>query len=181
MDLDDYPLLNEPNVMLVALKTATAHPAEPGQCIDMLLRDLRRVGHEVPEDLAPLRRRVAAAFHYLCIAGLLDPDEDGRCTLTERGRKVLDEHPAGIDASVLVVFPEFRSYVRSRRTTRDEDEGRSGAVEPKRSYNDGWAAFMEGRGITDNPYPFDANEHLEWENGWCEARDETSGPNRASD
>lgn len=175
MDLDDYPLLNEPNVMLVVLKTATAGPVEPAQCVDRLLGDLHRIGHDVPEDVAPmLHRRVAGAFHYLCVAGLLDPDEEGRCILTERGKKVLEEHPAGIDASVLVAFPEFLSYVRSRRTTQDEDEGRAGPVEPKGAYDDGWAAFMSGRGITDNPHPFDTREHLDWENGWCEARDETS-------
>lgn len=172
MELDDYPLLNEPNVMLMALKAATSGRVAPERCVERLLEHLKRIGSGIPESPEPLRRRVAMVFQYLAVAGLLDPDEEGLYTITDRGRRMLEQYPAGLDSSVLVAFPEFRSYLRGRRTTWEEDEGIGRPVEPKPAYDEGYAAFLQGLGLTDNPNPSDSIDHLEWENGWSEARDE---------
>lgn len=169
-DLDDYPLLNESNVMLVALKAAAVTPVLPEDCVRRLLRALERAEIPPPPDMTHLRRQVAAAFRYLCIAGLLDPDEEGRCTLTPRGEEMLATHPHGIDCSVLIRFPEFRAFVDRQPPFAHYDEPPPASA-PSPAYEAGYAARGAGRALSDNPYEFDTHGHLEWENGWCEARD----------
>ena len=63
--------------MLLALKAATLAPAAPEDCLRLLEKNLRQVHKDLPSDKAALQYCVANAFHYLCIAGLLDPDQDG--------------------------------------------------------------------------------------------------------
>ena len=52
MDLDDYPLLSEPNVMLLALKAATLAPAVPEDCLRQLEKSLRQIHKELPADMS---------------------------------------------------------------------------------------------------------------------------------
>ena len=174
MDLDDYPLLSEPNVMLLALKAATLAPAVPEDCLRQLEKSLRQIHKELPADMSALQHRVATAFHYLCIAGLLDPDEDGRGTITQRGKDMLRDYPKGIDSSVLVAFPEFRSFIHNPRSLSPQASDEP-PVEPAREYDEGYSAGSKGGYLTDNPYDFETLAHLEWENGWCEAQDEIFG------
>jgi hypothetical protein len=174
MDIqEEYPLLNEPNIMLIALKTARRGPVTPEDCVRELEANLTRAHEAPPEDGDLLLHRVTAAFRYLCVAGLLDPDETGSCAITERGRDVLMDNPTGVDPSVLMAFPEFRSYVARpnpfKRTADYET-----ITEPSKEFDEGYVAHHAGLGLTDNPYEFDTFGHLEWENGWCDARDEPS-------
>lgn len=172
MDLDDYPLLNEPNIMLIALRSALKSPAAPDDCMARLLKSLRHAGESPPPDLAPLRRRVSTAFRCLSIAGLLALTEGSRYAITQRGRQVLRDHPTGVDSSVLVSFPEFRSYIH--RPRREKQEGAEAHPSPRAlsPYDEGYSAYLHGREITDNPYEYDATGHMEWENGWSEAHEE---------
>lgn len=172
-DDDEYPLLNEPNIMLVALRTAARAPITPEDCIQELKANLMLAHEEAPADATLLPLRVVAAFRYLCVAGLLDPDETGRCTMTERGREALCENPNGIDSSVLMMFPEFRSFVARPNPFREQAEAPA-VPEPTTQFDDGFDAYQASKGLTDNPYEFDTFAHLEWENGWCEARDQAS-------
>lgn len=176
MDFDDDPLLNDSNVMLVALRTATQAPTTPDACLARLNRIIRRAGATEAGSPAELHKLVKRAFHYLCMAGLLDPDQDGVCTITKRGRDVLRDHPTGVDFSVLEAFPEFRSYLRHPWPDRDEEGEFGPGVEPKMAYDQGFAAFKLGQPLTDNPHDSDTVNHLEWENGWFEARKENSRP-----
>ena len=170
---EEHPLLNEPNIMLIALKTALRAPATPEDCIRELEANLKRAHESPPTDAGLLLHRVTAAFRYLCVAGLLDPDENGRCTITERGRDVLLDNPSGVDPSVLMTFPEFRSYIARPNPFRAEEDPPA-VPEPSGEFDKGYEAFRAGLGLTDNPYEFDTFAHLEWENGWCDARDEAS-------
>jgi hypothetical protein len=170
---EEYPLLNEPNIMLIALKTAVQAPATPEDCVRELETNLKLAHEAPPADADLLLHRVTAAFRYLCVAGLFDPDEAGRCTITERGRDVLLDNPNGVDSSVLMAFPEFRSHI-ARPNPFGPEADQPSAGEPRAEFDEGFEAFHAGRGLTDNPYEFDTFAHLEWENGWCEARDEQS-------
>lgn len=170
---EEYSLLNEPNIMLVVLRKAAQGPTVPEDCVGEIEANLRRTGEQAPADATLLPQRIAAAFRYLCIAGLLDPDETGRCTLTKRGRDVLLEHPNGIDSSILMMFSEFRSFVARPNPFRESGEGPA-ASEPSLQFDRGFEAYRAGKGLTDNPYEFDTFAHLEWENGWCEARDQAA-------
>ena len=167
-DLDEFPLLNEPNVMLVALQVAAKGPAGPQDCLARLRQSLRLAGRDLPADTELLARRIELSYRQLGIARLVERDPEGRFTITARGWETLNAHPKGIDTSVLVKFPEFRAFIR-----RPRNGGSGGAVrEPMKEYNEGYIAGLAGGLLTNNPDSPDQIAHLEWENGWCEAADE---------
>ncbi len=56
---------------------------------------------EIVEHLQEARRHLVAA-------GLLAIADYGHFTITERGQRVLAEHPMGVDDTVLTQFQEFR-------------------------------------------------------------------------
>jgi len=179
MDLEAYSELTEPGVMLVALKSCARRPSRPEDCVEQLGRLLRRARRPAPpEVMSVVRERVAAAFRELCIAGLLDPDEDGRYVLTGRGETVLRENPLGVDSSVLMQFPEYRSRARRPFPFPREEGEDVRIVEPKAEYDDGYVAYGRGLTLTDNPHEYDTAAHLNWQNGWSQARDEATGPGR---
>jgi len=70
---------------------------------------------------------------------------------------------------VLVQFPEFRRYIKKPRETNDTE------VPRPREYNLGYESYRAGKSLDDNPYRFDNADHLAWENGWFEARDDDAG------
>ena len=172
MDISEYPLLNEPNIMLIALKTAAKGAASPDDCLRRLQADLRLIGEAPPEDMSDVRRRIEAALRYLHVAGLVDRQADGRFAITARGRETLHANPRGIDLSVLAEFPDFRAYIRRSREQTIRRDGGMPVIEPTAKYREGYAAYGEGRDLTDNPYDLETAAHLEWENGWSEAREE---------
>ena len=59
--------------------------------------------------------RVAWAVTHMTQAGLLTRPERGRYLLTERGRKVLQNHPDRVDMAVLSQFPEYQEF-RARKS-----------------------------------------------------------------
>ena len=172
-DEDEFPLLNEPNVMLVTLRMAARAPVTPADCVQELRANLLKAHEAPPDNKTMLGKRVAVAFRYLCVAGLLDPDETGRCVITERGTEMLWNNPNGIDSSILMEFPEFRTHV-CRPNLFIRSAGEPSVAEPTPQFDAGFDAYQAGKGLTDNPYEFDTFAHLEWENGWCEARDTES-------
>ena len=54
-------------------------------------------------------------------AGLLTRPERGRYLLSERGKKVLEEHPDRVDLHVLQQFPEYRDF-RRRKSDKHIEE-----------------------------------------------------------
>jgi ribosome modulation factor len=172
-DIERLSLLSEPSLMVLALKLAREAPIMPADCVRQLLYNFREIHEDAPEALLPeIGRRVIFAIRDLCIAGLLDPDEAGRCAITQRGRDILETHPHGVDASVLVRFPEYRSYVRRPMPFQSDDREHEPGKGPAVEYMEGYTAYVEGRRFTENPYQIDSVAHLAWENGWCEARDD---------
>lgn len=167
-DLDEFPLLNEPNVMLVALQVAAKGPAGPRDCLVRLRHSLKLAALDLPPDTGLLLRRIESSYRQLRIARLVERDPDGLFTITARGWETLNAHPLGIDTSVLVKFPEFRAFIQRPR----DGEGGGAVREPMKEYNEGYIAGLAGRLLTNNPYSPDQIAHLEWENGWCEAADE---------
>ena len=65
--------------------------------------------------------RVAWAITHMSQAGLLVRPERGRYLLSDRGRKVLQEHPDRVDLHVLQQFPEYQEF-RTRKSKRDIEE-----------------------------------------------------------
>src|SRR5690606_8124398 len=121
---------------------------------------------EIVEHLQEARR-------HLVKAKLLELVGNGRCRITERGRRVLADYPLGVDDSVLVQFPEFRRYIRKPRAAKDVEVPRA------REYTLGYESYRAGRGLDDNPYRFDNADHQAWENGWFDARDDDAQSGRS--
>ena len=65
--------------------------------------------------------RVAWAISHMTHAGLLVRPERGRYLLTERGRKVLHDHPDRVDMTVLAQFPEYQEF-RARKSEKHLEE-----------------------------------------------------------
>jgi restriction system protein len=65
--------------------------------------------------------RVAWALSHMAQAGLLNRPERGRYLLSERGKKVLQEHPDRVDMTVLHQFPEYRDF-RTRKSKKHAKE-----------------------------------------------------------
>jgi hypothetical protein len=172
MDLDDSPLLHEPDLMLAVLRVAAAKSGTLDDCIGYLrmLRTCARVAQKIPE--AEVRARLQAAQVKLRRARLIEAPASGRLRITARGRQVLADNSDGVDDTVLMQLPEFRSangHTVAHRTRREVPA----AAQPLDSeYQRGFEAFVAGFSLADNPHPRDVRSHLDWENGWSQARDE---------
>ena len=65
--------------------------------------------------------RVAWAITHMSQAGLLNRPQRGRYLLSERGKKVLQEHPERVDMAVLMQFPEYQDF-RNRKSKKHIEE-----------------------------------------------------------
>jgi restriction system protein len=65
--------------------------------------------------------RVAWAITHMAQAGLLTRPDRGRYLLSERGKKVLQEHPHRVDLHVLQQFPEYQDF-RSRKSEKQVEK-----------------------------------------------------------
>jgi restriction system protein len=163
MDLDEATLLHEPDLMLAVLRVASGSAGTLDACLDHLrtLRDCAKVEHRVPE--AAVRPRLETVAAKLERAGLIEPSAGQRFRITPRGRKLLADHPDGIDDSVLVQF---------KAAPAPTGEQGHELSEPSWSQEAGFEAHGEGLTLADNPHPSDTRAHLDWQNGWSQARDE---------
>lgn len=164
MEFDDRPLLSYAELSVILLKTA----GRPGATLDRAvaaLRDLLDAARQADQPTAAeLGRRLDRVGRDLAAAGLIEAMGAGGFRITPRGEQMFAAHPLGVDQSVLAVFPEFRAgFPGTGPRSRD--------AEPP-SYAAGYDAFHRGRRPEDNPHAPDSADHLAWENGWFEARDE---------
>ena len=166
VDLSEFTLLNRPALMLLVLKAAAEGPTSLADCRARLERELARVDErpDVPEPV--IAAELAEVIDHLLVAGLLAKAADARLTLTPRGEQTLQAHPMGIDETVLMQFAEYKAYVRNFARRKTVDDPRA------RRYDEGHAASQAGQTLTENPYSPDTADHLAWENGWSEGRDE---------
>ncbi|MDX1709603.1 MAG: hypothetical protein R3316_00525 [Rhodovibrionaceae bacterium] len=173
MDTDDYSILHQPALMHILLREAQEATTLEA-CLQELDRELAMAKESPPVGEAEKLRLLGRARLTAAKAGLIEPHgesdpEDGTSQpfqLTERGRLMLRENPMGVDESVLMRFPDFAAQIRAQSQDRHIDD----AAEAQ--YDMGFAAYRGGKSLADNPFPFDTVEHLAWENGWFEARDE---------
>lgn len=166
MEFNEHTLLNRPALMLTVLKTAARGPADRGDCLEALKGELAAVHETMPVAEQEVLAELDIVVQALSAAALLASAGGDRFTLTRRGHEVLAAHPMGVDDTVLVQFPEYRAFVRRFARHGRRDDPRT----PK--YDEGLAAYQAGLSLTDNPYQADTIDHLAWENGWSEARDE---------
>ncbi|MSU88049.1 hypothetical protein GE300_00280 [Rhodobacteraceae bacterium 2CG4] len=165
----DYPLLNRPNLVALLLRAAADGPAGLDDCVERLRAAFAAAREPVPLPEAELTARFAGLHTDLSAAGLLEDAGAGRFTLTARGRTLLAGHPDGFDTDRLMVYPEFKAYIRARNRSLARADARAGA------FDEGFIAAQTGARLTENPYTPNTVDHQSWENGWAEARDEGIG------
>lgn len=162
----DYPLLNRPNLVALLLRAAGDGPARLDDCLDRLRAALAAAREEVPLPDSELRARFADLATDLTAARLLEDLGGGLFALSDRGRGLLARHPSGFDTDRLMAYPEFKAYIRNRNSAISASDARANA------YDEGFVAALSGLRLTENPYTPNTIDHLSWENGWTEARDE---------
>jgi len=175
-DWSDPPLMSRSFLMLTALRQAAAGPTSIGALADVMRAARERIGDPVRVSADELEKRIATALEYLEGARLAERGSDGTIAITERGRQVLVDHPAGIDGSVLSEFPEFRTFVHERAEHAAriaQEEAPSPHPMPSPAYQEGYRAYRAGAPSSDNPYDEETIHHLAWANGWFEARDQS--------
>jgi restriction system protein len=166
MDFLEYPLLHAADLMLTVLKVGEAGDADLNAALARLQADLEKAKENPPVGRDEMAARLATARLHLGKAGLIEERPESRFRITERGRRALAQHPDGIDETVLMLYPEFRKYLRARVEHAEPEDAAIGA------FTEGHAAQLEGRPHFANPYRQDTAAHLSWETGWFTARDE---------
>lgn len=168
MDNEEPILLHEQDLMLALLHAAAEGPATVQGAVARL-RGMRAVAGEADAVDEEVMRRLRRAALALRAAGALARIETGTLKITERGRELLASSPEGIDETALMRFAEFRAFISGSGSREPRGDPRMPA------FDAGQLAFTTGKPLTENPFPFDSVDHLAWENGWSEARDEASG------
>jgi restriction system protein len=171
--LDEAPLLHEPDLMLAVLRVAAATAGTLDDCIEHLrtLRQCARITEAMPE--AEVRARLEAVEAKLRRAGLIEAPAPGRFCITARGRQVLEDNPDGVDDTVLMQLPEFRTVNGHHLNDAAHERGPTIAgPAPDSEYQRGFEAALAGKSLADNPHPRDDRAYLDWENGWSQARDD---------
>jgi hypothetical protein len=156
--------------MLTALRVAAAGGTGTlDACVEQLrrLRRCAQVRELVAE--AEVRAGLEGVLGKLARAQLIDRPTAGAWRITPRGRRMLAEHPAGVDDSVLVPF----------RSAAEGSAEPPEAPPPRSNYDLGYEAYGSGDSFADNPYSPDMRAALDWENGWSQARDEEGRQRRA--
>jgi restriction system protein len=120
--IPDFQTLMRP--VLVAIQGD--EPKSTGQIRDTVATALN-VSDEDRQVLLPSGKqalytnRVAWAITHMSQAGLLNRPERGRYALSERGMKVLQEHPDRVDLHVLQQFPEYQDF-RTRKSEKGAEK-----------------------------------------------------------
>jgi ribosome modulation factor len=173
MDLDEAPLLHEPDLMLAVLRVGAVKSGTLNDCIDhlRLLRRCAQIDELVSEVV--VRSRLETVLAKLHRARLIELPTPGRFRITARGRQVLADNPDGVDDTVLMQLPEFRSV---NGHAGPAASSRSAPITAERAptidYHRGYEACLTGANLADNPHPRDVRAYLDWANGWSQARDD---------
>ena len=167
MEFQERPLLNYADLSLVLLKAGLESETTLDETAGAVRRLLEQARQGDPPADADLYRHLGRIRQDLTIAGLVEPVGAEGFRTTPRGRQALNEHPMGLDHSVLASFPEFQATLPQK--------GRWPAEGAEGGYSQGYSAYLDGRRPEDNPHLSDSAEHLNWQNGWSEARDMQGG------
>jgi restriction system protein len=121
VSIPDFQTLMRP--VLVAIDGG--EPKSQAQIRDIVATALN-VSDEDRQEMLPsgkqarFTNRVAWATTHLSQAGLLIRPERGRYLLSERGKKLLQEHPGALDVTVLHQFPEYQDFENRKREKHAE-------------------------------------------------------------
>jgi hypothetical protein len=169
MALDESPPLQEPDLMLAVLRVANAGSGTLDDCVEHLrqLRRFAQVDELMPE--AEVRAQLETARAKLGRAGLIETGAGGRLRITARGRQLLADNPGGVDETVLMQLRPPRPI--NGHDGAESSPPQAGSID----YQRGYGAYFAGAKLAENPHLPAAQAHLDWENGWSQARDDDLG------
>jgi restriction system protein len=170
MELDESPLLHEPDLMLAVLRVAAAKSGTLDDCIDHLRLLRAEIDERLPE--AEVRGRLQTVRAKLHQAGLIEALAPGRFRITARGREVLADNPGGVDETVLMRLPEFRAASGHAGAQAESERSPTPTEGATVAYQRGYGDCLGGANLADNPHPPDVRASLDWENGWSQACDD---------
>jgi len=182
MELTEYPMLHETDLMLTLLKVACARTATIDDAVARLKENLNSIHEDLPVTDRDLRDHLERARLHLARALLLESVSGGiRFRTTARGMRMLDAYPTGFDRSALTDIPEFRAFLEKQSAHHllnggaGLENGRESELDDPctKEFSEGYAAFQSNLGMDANPYEVDRVMHLAWQNGWSQARDDT--------
>jgi restriction system protein len=117
MAVPDFQTVMRP--VLVALEDGEPHSPTAIRSVvanhfSLTTEDLEK---EIPSGRAKsFQNRVGWALTYLFRSGLISRPKRSTYRLTERGKKVLADHPKRVDLKVLSQFDEFKEFTQSKST-----------------------------------------------------------------
>lgn len=122
MSVPDYQSLMAP--VLSVLRDGVEHPLSElreilASRLALTEEDLQA---KIPSGTSLLANRVHWAVTYMIQAGLVSRTKRGVVCITERGQKVIAEHPDRVDTRLLSQFPEFIEFQTRSRRPRHADE-----------------------------------------------------------
>jgi hypothetical protein len=103
---------------------------------------------------------VATMIESLTIE-FIEPASEDQSDGETRRREARRAQSCGVSATAPIEPDDFRAELACG--------GRETCPEP---YDEGFGAYQSGGGLADNPYHADNCAHLQWANGWSQARDE---------
>lgn len=165
MDLYEYPLLHQTDLMLAILRVAAHGGGTIEDCRAHLRMLLEHAQEDPPIDDDELLERLEDCRLKLEQARLVESRGE-RFEITPRGRAVLEANPGGVDETTLMQFEEFRAALAQAEPSPPMEQP------VPREYEAGYTAFDAGRALAENPHPRDSRQHQDWQNGWSQARDE---------
>lgn len=165
MEFREHPLLNTPSLTAMILHMTDQGPASL-EAFAARLDAVLAEAEERPEVTSgEIRDHISALAEDLAAAGILSRQGEAYA-LTARGRQALDAHPRGFARPDMMEYPEFAARVAARLPHGAGDDPRP------RAYDDGFTARQAGKALEDNPFRADTSDHLAWEAGWSEAREQ---------
>jgi len=130
VDVDTLPKFHEffvPALRVLASRDAAA----ARELVETISDDLGLSEEQRTQRLASGQRRldnrVAWAVSYLAHAGAVEKPRRGFSQITERGRRLLRDHPHGFDVDTLLQFPQFVEF-KARSGTRTTVRERAATV-----------------------------------------------------
>ena len=117
MPIPDYESLM-PRVLALSVSEQSIRGAVAKISDDFgLTEEEKRI--EIPSGTKTLiKSRIEWAATYLVHAGLLERPRRGHFSITERGRKLLEENPPRLDRHFLKQYPEFVDFLNRHKSTK---------------------------------------------------------------
>src|SRR5687767_8222052 len=100
---------------------SNGHVWTPTELVDVIATEFDLSPDDRTDSIASGRTRVSDrilwTITYLRQAGVVESPQRGRVRITDRGKLLLQQSPDRLDRDQLLQFPEFRDFMKRKRTS----------------------------------------------------------------